>query len=54
MDLAVPGDYRMKIEESKKINKYQDLAWELKKLWNPTERWYELKLAHLEQSQKSG
>ena len=32
MDFAVPADHRMKIKESDKINKYLDLARELKKL----------------------
>ena len=34
MDFAVPADYRVKIKESKKRDKYLDLARELKKLWN--------------------
>ena len=34
MDLAVPADHRVKIKESEKIDKYLDLARELKKLWN--------------------
>ena len=33
MDFAVPADYRVKLKESKKKDKYQDLARELKKLW---------------------
>ena len=34
MDFAVPADHRVKLKESKKKDKYQDLARELKKLWN--------------------
>ena len=34
MDFAFPVDYRVKIKESKTIDNYQDLAGELKKLWN--------------------
>ena len=32
--LAVPADQRVKLNESEKKDKYLDLAWELKKLWN--------------------
>ena len=34
MDFAVPAFRRIKINESEKIDKYLDLAKELKKLWN--------------------
>ena len=34
VDFAVPADHRVKIKESEKINKYIDLARELRKLWN--------------------
>ena len=34
MDFAVPADHRVKLKESEKKDKYLDLAWELKKLWN--------------------
>ena len=34
MDFTVLADYRVKIKESKKLEKYQDLARELKKLLN--------------------
>ena len=34
VDLAVSVDHRMNLKESEKNDKYQDLAWELKKLWN--------------------
>ena len=34
MDSTVPADHRVKLKESKKRNKYLDLAMELKKLWN--------------------
>ena len=30
MDFAVPTDHRVKIKESEKIDKYSDIAWELK------------------------
>ena len=33
MDLGIPAKHRIKLKESEK-NKYQDLARELKKLWN--------------------
>ena len=34
MDFAVPVDHRVKLKESENIDKYLDLARELKKLWN--------------------
>ena len=34
MNFAVPVDNRMEIKESKKIDKYMDLAKELRKLWD--------------------
>ena len=34
MDLAVPAEHRVKLDESEKRDKYLDLAKELKKLWN--------------------
>ena len=34
MDFAVPADHRVKLKESEKKDKYQDLGRELKKLWN--------------------
>ena len=34
IDLAVPADHRIKLKEWEKKDKYQDLARELKKLWN--------------------
>ena len=34
MDFAVPADHRIKPKESKKKDKYFDLARESKKLWN--------------------
>ena len=34
MDFAVLTDHRVKLIESEKKDKYLDLAWELKKLWN--------------------
>ena len=33
-DFVIPADHRVKIKESKKINKYLELARKLKKLWN--------------------
>ena len=34
VDFAVSADHRVKMKESEKINKYLDLARELRKLWN--------------------
>ena len=34
VDFAVPADHRIKLKECEKKDKYLDLAWELKKLWN--------------------
>ena len=34
MDFAVQADHRVKLKEKEKKDKYQDLARELKKLWN--------------------
>ena len=34
MDFVVSADHRVKLKESEKKDKYQDLATELKKLWN--------------------
>ena len=34
MDFAILADHRVKMKPSEKIDKYLDLAWELKKLWN--------------------
>ena len=34
VDFAVPPDYRIKLKECEKKDKYLDLARELKKLWN--------------------
>ena len=33
-DFAISANHRVKLKESKKNDKYQDLARELKKLWN--------------------
>ena len=33
IDVAVPGDARVELKEKEKIDKYQDLAKEFKKLW---------------------
>ena len=33
IDVAVPGDATVKLKEKEKIEKYQDLAKELRKLW---------------------
>ena len=34
MNFAVPANHLVKLKESEKIDKYLDLARELKKLWN--------------------
>ena len=34
MDLAVPTDYRIKLKEMEKKDKYLDLARKLKRTWN--------------------
>ena len=34
VDFAVPADHRINLKESEKMDKYFDLARELKKLWN--------------------
>ena len=34
VDFAVPADYRIKLRECEKKDKYFDLARDLKKLWN--------------------
>ena len=34
IDVAVPGDGRVKEKEREKVEKYQDLARELRKLWS--------------------
>ena len=34
MDFAVPADYRIKLKESEKKDKFLDLARRLKKRWN--------------------
>ena len=34
VDFAVPADYRVKLKENEKKDKYLDLARELKKRWN--------------------
>ena len=33
IDIAVPGDFRVKTKESEKVEKYQDLALELTRVW---------------------
>ena len=33
-DFAVPANHRVKLKECEKKDKYRDLAWELKTLWN--------------------
>ena len=38
IDVAVPGDFRVKDKESEKIEKYQDLALEINRMWNTTTR----------------
>ena len=34
MDCVVPADHRVKLKENEKKDKYVDIGWELKKLWN--------------------
>ena len=34
VDFTVPADHRIKLKECEKKDKYFNLAWELKKLWN--------------------
>ena len=34
VDFTVPADHRIKLKKCEKKDKYLDLAWELKKLWN--------------------
>ena len=33
IDVALPGDAKVELKEKEKIDKYQDLAKELRKLW---------------------
>ena len=33
IDMACPGDSRIALKEEEKLNKYQDLALEIKTLW---------------------
>ena len=48
VNFALPADHRVKLKESEKKHKYQDLAWELKQIWKMkmsiisivTEDWY--------------
>ncbi len=37
IDIAVPGDIRVAKKETEKIQKYQDLARELRKIWPRTD-----------------
>ena len=34
VDIALPADHRMKLKESEKRDKYQDIAQELNNMWN--------------------
>ena len=34
MDFALPADHRVKLKENVKKDRYLNLAWELRKLWN--------------------
>ena len=34
IDIAVPGDARFKEKEREKVEKYQDLAREIRRIWN--------------------
>ena len=38
IDIAVPGDFRVIEKESEKIEKYQDLALELRRVWKTKTR----------------
>ena len=33
MDIAIPGDGRVYERELEKIEKYQDLKWEIRRMW---------------------
>ena len=33
IDVACPGDCRIRLKEEEKVNKYRDLAFEVKTLW---------------------
>ena len=46
IDVAVPGDARVELKEKEKIDKYQDLAKELRKLWKVKTRVEPLGLVH--------
>ena len=52
MGFAVTADYRMKIKEREKRNKYLELTRELKKLWNMWIRVIPIVTAHLERFSK--
>ena len=59
VDFALQAEYKVKIKESKTLDKYQDLARELKKLWNmrvtvTTHKGLEKRLGELEIRGKSG
>ena len=34
VDINVPGDSRVHEKEFEKIEKYQDLMWEIRKMWS--------------------
>ena len=44
VELAIPAEYKVKLKESEKRAKYQDLAWEMKKYGTWKWREYQLKL----------
>ena len=40
VDFALPADHKVELKGSEKKNKYLDLAWEMKKLWNISDDCY--------------
>ena len=34
IDIAIPGDNRVSAKEKEKIEKYDNLKWEIKKMWS--------------------
>ena len=34
IDIAIPGDHRVGAKEKEKIEKYDNLKWEVKKMWS--------------------
>ena len=48
MNFTMPTDNWVKVEEGKKLEKYLDLAKELKKLWNMKEKMIPIVVGALE------